>query len=101
MRIDAADANLLASLFQQHYANVDLRCTYPLTIQALWHLFSLNVTVTSIASNLASVLHYPASKNSEQTGCWCYRTANESVELPGVEKSPEATAELLVCSFSE
>lgn len=65
MRIDAADANLLASLFQQHYANVDLRCTYPLMIQALWHLFSLNVTVTSIASYLASVLHYPTSKNSE------------------------------------
>lgn len=65
MRIDAADANLLASLFQQPFANVDLRCTYPLMIQALWHLFSLNVTVTSIASYLAPLLHYPTSKNSE------------------------------------
>lgn len=65
MRIDVADANLLAFLFQQHFANVDLRYTYPLMIQALWHLFPLNVTVKSIASSLASVLHYPTSKNSE------------------------------------
>lgn len=66
MRTDVADANLLACLFQQHFANVDLRYTYPLMIQALWHLvFFLNVTVTSIASYLASVLHYPTSKSSE------------------------------------